>query len=112
MDFRQFKASRPARDMFAKMGLQDHLEAAPSWRGLRAMIVHFNNPDEGNFVKLARRCNGVCSSGERILLHAILYATDFAWLADELTDGRAWRDMDYASGEYRAAVAACVGAEV
>jgi len=42
------------------------------------------------------------------LLHAVLFATDFAWLADELADGRAWRKMDNVSGAYRRAVAACV----
>jgi hypothetical protein len=51
---------------------------------LRTLIVKFNDCDEGNFVKLVRNCDGVASSGERVLLHAICYACDFAWLADEL----------------------------
>ncbi len=32
----------------------------------------------------------------------------FAALADKLTDGEAWFWMDNASGEWRAAVAACI----
>jgi len=112
MDFASFKASQPAQAMFRKLGLEAYLGAATSWRSLRTLIVHFNDCDAGNFVALARQCNGVCSSGERVLLHAILYVTDFAWLADELTDGRAWQRMDRTSGDWRRAVAACIGAEV
>ena len=58
---------------------------------LRALIVGFNGADESNFVVLARQCDGVASSGERVLLHAILYVTDFASLADELAEGKAWQ---------------------
>ena len=112
MTFAEFKAGAPARAMFRKMGLQEYLEAAQSWRSLRKLIVHFNDAEEGNFAALARDCDGVASSGERVLLHAILYVTDFAWLADELAEGKAWRNMDRASGEHRRAVAACIGAEV
>jgi hypothetical protein len=115
--FKLFKAGDPARSMFRKLGLLEYLEAAQSWRSLRALIVKFNDCDKGNFVALARRCDGVSSSGERILLHAICYVTDFAWLADELGGAdehgsKVWRNMDRASGEWRQAVAACIGAEV
>jgi hypothetical protein len=116
--FNEFKASSAARDMFRKMGLQDYLEEATSWRHLRALIVDFNDNSDGKypFVALARECDGVASSGEQILLHAILYVTDFAWLADELsgTDkrgGLTWRNMDRVSGEHRRCVVACIGAE-
>jgi hypothetical protein len=118
MTFAEFKASRPARDIFRKMGVLEYLEAATSWRSLRALIVDFNGPDDGHFVTLVRDCNGVASSGERVLLHAICYVTDFAWLADELTAtdtkkiGMAWRHMDRASGDHRRCVAACIGAEI
>lgn len=116
MTFDEWKNSRPVRDMFRKMGLSDCLESATSWRMLRALIVDFNDCDQGNFVKLARDCDGVASSGERVLLHAICYVVDFAWLADEFgTDdkgkSRVWWNMNRASGEHRRCVAACVGAE-
>jgi hypothetical protein len=97
--------------MFRKLRLEQYLEAAQSWGSLCSLIVDYNDPDKGLFVDAARRCDGVCSSGERVLLHAILFATDFAWLADELTDGRAWRRMHNASGEWREAVAACIAQE-
>jgi len=112
MNFASFQAGEPARAMFRKLGLSEYLEAATSWRALRALVVDFNGCDQGNFVKLARQCDGVSSSGERVLLHAILYVTDFAWLADELTGDGAWQQMDRASGDHRQAVAACIGAEV
>jgi hypothetical protein len=119
MDFAEFKVSEPARAIFRKLGLEGYLYEANSWRMLRILIVHFNDPDEGRFVERARRCNGVCSSGERILLHAICYVCDFAWLADEL-GGKGhtkngvwvWRNMDRVSGVWRRAVAACIAAEV
>ncbi len=111
LSFQAFQASEPASAMFRKLGLEAYLAGATSWRALRTMIVHFNNPNEGNFVKLVRRCDGVCSSGERILLHAICHVCDFAWLADELAKGKAWRNMDRVSGKWRLAVAACIAAE-
>lgn len=110
--FASFKASEPAQAMFRKLGLSDYLDAAQSWRALRSLIVNFNGCDHGHFVKLVRQCDGVSSSGERVLLHAICYVTDFAWLADELTGECAWQQMNRASGEWLKAVAACVGAEV
>lgn len=114
MTFEQFKSGQPAQSMFRKLGLSEYLDAATSWRVLRAIIVDFNACDEGNFVKLVKQCNGVCSSGERILLHAICYACDFAWLADQLQTGKrdfnkgVWQNMDRASGEFGCAVAACI----
>lgn len=107
--FAEFKASDPAQTMFRKLGLGEYLAAATSWRGLRALIVDFNHPDEGNFVNLVRQCDGVCSSGERILLHAIATVCDFAWLADELAGKKCtWQQMNRAGGDWLRAVAACI----
>lgn len=108
MNFAAFKTSDPARAMFRKLDLLEHLDAANSWRVLRALIVDFNGCDDGHFVKRVRQCDGVASSGERILLHAICYACDFAWLADELSGGCAWQNMDRAAGDWCHAVAACI----
>ncbi len=116
MTFDEWKAARPTRDMFRKLGLSEYLKEATSWRSLRALIVDFNDCDKGNFVARVRDCDGVASSGERILLHAICYVTNFAWLADELGTSekgksRVWQDMDRVSGEHRRCVAACIAAE-
>jgi len=111
-DFQSFKAGHPARAMFIKMGIEEYLKAAQSWRMLRSMIVDLNdNKKRGCFVDAARHAYGGASSGERVLLLAIMYVCDFAWLADELSDGQAWRRMRSAGGDYRRAVAACIGAE-
>lgn len=109
MTFQEFKCGHPAQQMFRKLGLSEHLDAATSWRMLRSLIVDFNGCDAGNFVKLVKECDGVCSSGERILLHAICYACDFAWLADKLQKkGSVWQNMDRASGDWGRSVAACI----
>ncbi len=112
MDFENFKSGQPAREMFLKLGLLEYLESATGWRNLRDSVVRFNGIDDGNFVDRARRFDGNASSGERVLLHAILYVTDFAWLADELAGSKAWRSMDRATDDWRRAVAACVGADL
>jgi hypothetical protein len=117
LNFAAWKASLPVQAMFRKLGLEEYLAAATSWQALRVLIVDFNDPDEGRFVKLCRQCDGVCSSGERVLLHAICYVCDFAWLADEFARGKggmclAWQNMNRAGGEWQLAVAACIAAEV
>ena len=107
-----FKSSGPARAAFRSMRLSECLSAASSWQDLRSLIVEYNGRDDGRFVEAARRYDSRCSSGEGVLLHPILHVTDFAWLADELDDGRTWRRMDNASGEHRQAVAACIAAAI
>jgi hypothetical protein len=109
MTFAEFKAGQPAQAIFRKLGLEEYLAAATSWRMLRALIVKFNDPDVGHFVKLVRQCDGVCSSGERILLHAIATVCDFAWLADEVAGKKCtWQNMGRAGGDWLRAVAACI----
>jgi hypothetical protein len=123
LNFRGFQANLAARAMFRKLGLEDYLDQAMSWRMLRTLIVDFNDCDQGRFVGLVSQCDGVCSSGERLLLHAIATACDFAWLADYLSGleeaqvpfkdrrvkrGRTWRRMDRVSGDHLRAVAACI----
>lgn len=111
MNFQEFKSSAPARELFGKLGLTEYLEVAENWGMLRTLIIKFNNPWEGKFVQAVRRCDDTASSGERVLLRAVCYATDFAWLADELSEGKAWQKMDSADGDWRRAVAACIAAE-
>lgn len=115
MTFAEFKMSQPAQAMFRKLDLLEYLAGASSWRDLRELIVAYNNPDQGHFVNVVRQCDGVCSSGERVLLHAIATVCDFAWLADELGAAKKrqngpWENMNRASGEWLRAVAACITA--
>lgn len=110
LDFDWFKASRPAKAVFRSLGVIEILDISTSWAMLRRLVIDYNDPDKGLFVEAARNYDGVASSGERVLLHAILYAMDFAWLADELDNGRTWQRMDRVDGEWRQAVAACIAA--
>ena len=111
MDFRSFKECLPVRQMSDAMNIGELLRAAQSWDHLRRAVVRQNDERDGQYVEAARRHAGECSSGERVLLHALLYATDFAWLADELDDGRTWRRFGNASGDHREAVIACMQLE-
>lgn len=116
MTFQEWQKAAPVREMFNRMGLANYLDSAQSWGTLRRLIVDFNDCDKGNFVKVARKLDGVASSGERILLHAVCYVCDFAWLADEFgtakKESMVWRNMDRASGEHQKCVAACISAVV
>ena len=44
MDFAEFKSGQPAKAMFRKLGLCEYLEAANSWRSLRALIMELVVP--------------------------------------------------------------------
>lgn len=110
MNFIKFKSSDPVKAAFRRMGLSQYLNAAQDWHELRSLIVDYNDCDAGRFVNVARRYDSECSSGERVLLHAILYVTDFPWLADELDKGCTWRRINMVSGEHRRAVCACIAA--
>lgn len=103
LTFNDFK-SGPGRAICQRLGLR--IDACASWDEFTLAAVRFNAG--GALVTRARDLDEVASSGERVLLHAILHAADFDWLADELTDGRAWRRMSSASGPYRNAVLACI----
>jgi hypothetical protein len=103
----------PGGDMLRRLGLGWALGRAHGWATLRNLVIDWNDPDgrrgkPGRFVDAARRLDGVASSGERPLLHAIAAAMDFAWLADELAAGAAWTAMPSASGAHRRAILACI----
>jgi hypothetical protein len=108
MNFQTFKAGYPARSIFAKLGMSEVLEAATSWCSLERLVVDFNDRSSGGFVDRVVGLDGVASSGERVLLHAILFATDFAHVADALAGSGAWKRMGNVSGEWQRAVAACI----
>jgi hypothetical protein len=111
MDFASFKNCDPVKRIFRALNLGEPLQAVQSWGQLRRVVIKYNDQTNGRYVDAARIWAGKCSSGERVLLHAILYATDFGWLADELDDGRTWRRLDYVSGSHREAVIACLQLE-
>ena len=110
MNFAEFKTSFPARSMFDKLGLIDYLQLVGSWVSLRAAITRFNdNVTSGRQYPFAERVNECgCSSGELVLLAAICFACDFAWLADELAHGTAWQRMQNLDPQMARCVAACI----
>lgn len=59
-----------------------------------------------DLVDRARRVAGTASSGESAVLHAVLAACDFAWLADELAAGETWARIGRLDLSHRLAVAA------
>ena len=75
-----------------------------SWQSYRESFVAANGKDDGTMVAGARNAAGYLSVGELSVLLAMLHAADFSWLADELSEGNMWRNLDYTRGEYAAAV--------
>lgn len=102
--FNDFKRG-PGREICQRLGLR--IDACLSWSDFTLAAIHFNNPT-GALVDRARELDGVASSGERVLLHAVLHAADFDCLADALADGQAWKRMGLVSGPHRDAVLACI----
>jgi hypothetical protein len=112
--FETFKKNNAAREIFGRLDVLELLDDAGSWEDLRFLVVRYNDRQtDCAFVRRARELDGVASSGERVLLHAILSATDFAWLADEMDtapnhDCWVWRRFDVLSGSWRHALMCCI----
>ena len=105
-DFVSFRDG-PGGEICRRIGVD--ISNLGSWREYtRAMVVYNNQEQGGKLVRRARNFAGVACSGEYVLLTACLWAADFAWLADELSEGCMWQWMDKVSGDYRDATAACV----
>lgn len=103
----------PGGEMVRRLGLGWALGRAHGWLSLRSLVVDWNDCDgrrgkPARFVEAVRSADGVFSSGERVLLHAFAAAMDFAWLADELADGKAWSRMCCVGGPHQRAVLACI----
>lgn len=82
-----------------------------SWQHMKNLAGWFDDTPAGKEKSLADRATefyDVASSGERALLLGALYAADFASLADDLAQGKAWRNMHRAGGNFREALAACI----
>lgn len=88
--------SGPGGRTCQKLGLEPM-----SWTNL--VDIASRAPD---LVDRARAFDGKASSGERVVLHAVLAASDFAWLADELSSGKTWGRIGFLDLPHRLAVAA------
>lgn len=97
----------PGGAMCRRLGLEI-VDDCQSWEEFTRIAVLYNDKSEGRLVQSASALFGVASHGERPLIQAILVAADFAWLADELAEGEAWRQTESTSGRHRLALAACL----
>ncbi|MBP2229368.1 hypothetical protein J2847_002662 [Azospirillum agricola] len=100
----------PGGDLLHRLGLpSDRLANCTGWAALRSLAVAHNDKMDGELWDVAEQLNVVLSTGERVVLHALLAALDFSNLADKLTgDEGAWRLLDFAHGAHRDAVAAAI----
>ena len=116
LTFSGFKGG-PGGRMCTRLGLD--LTTIETWADLRRAAVNLNGDfktwltaDDDHvfpYVARAEEIARVASSGELVLLCAILTATDFATQADKISEGSAWWQIDRKiSGDYRLAVAACI----
>lgn len=107
--YAQFKAGPPSRIM-AALGpaFLKALKSSNSYVEFTETIIRLNDGPSGHFTKSARRFADACSPGERELLKGILMLTDFAHVADAISEGEAWINMTRASGIFREALAACI----
>ena len=79
-----------------------------TWRDFTDAVVRRNDIKTSSVVNAARTWNGICSSGERAVLCAVLAAADFAWLADELGGSENWQRFRGLGSDYREAIAAAI----
>jgi hypothetical protein len=111
MHFSEFKNNIGVTSVLAALGLREKLAAAESYAELKRRANYMNEDEWAHFNKRVERFAGHASSGEAVLLTALLYRLGYDELADNLDRGRTWRNMYSVSGEFRAAVAACVDPE-
>lgn len=110
IDFSAFR-SGPGGAMARNLGIP--IDECSTWWMFTEAAVAANDafgPGAGRVVAAARKLMGKAASGELAVLQAVLYAADFAWLADEFGAeiGGTWRKMESTGGEHLLAVAACV----
>ena len=101
--FADFKAG-PGADIIGMFGIP--VDQCVNWDHLKETFVCAN--DDGALTAKARRLNGVLSSRQRIVLHAVLHACDYDWLADEFAHGRSWDEFSSLGGQHLEAVLACI----
>lgn len=79
-----------------------------TWNEYTGAMIEYNNRPFGRMVEAAMRLNGVASSGERAVLHAVLAAGNFSAQADELSGGNTWDRMDGLGDKARESIAAAI----
>ena len=110
MDFSDFKSNIAVTRVLVALDFGDELEAARSYNELKWRIDAVCREDDGwaEFKRRVDKFAGVCSSGEGVVLAAVLHFLGHDDLADQLDEGRTWRRMYKVSGPHLAAVGACI----
>lgn len=108
MGFQDFKSNKAVQDIFDRLRARSLLEQANDWMDLRLLTVKFNRDNQGVFADRARNFAGIASTGELALLSAILFATDFVSIADELSGARTWDRLLSVDQTHRNAIAECI----
>lgn len=100
----------PGGKIARQLGLPaDLLASCASWDELTSLAVSHNDHTDGGLWHAGERLDGVLSTGERAVLHALLAALDFSRLADQLAgEPGTWRLLDFTHGTHAEAVAACI----
>jgi len=111
VDFKQFRSNVGVRSVLTAVGMGEELKESESYAELKHRACSLTDDEWKKFVKRVRSYTGYCRSGEGVLLAALLYRLGHDELADKLDRGRTWRRMYCVSGEFRAAVAACIDPE-
>lgn len=106
MDFNTFKNLDPVEDVARKLGFD--IARCQSWDDYTSRFQAANDRDVGHLVKRAKELAGVLSTGELPVLQAMLHAADFSRQADEISEERTWRRLDYTYGDNATAVALAI----
>lgn len=92
--------SGPGGQIAAGLGVP--VSKCTSWQAFTAACC-----ETDGFSDAAKHYAETCSGGERVVLAAILYAADYAGLADTLSKGT-WRALSFTGGDYKAAAIAAL----
>jgi hypothetical protein len=103
MDFDAFKHLDPVEDIARKLGFD--IGSCRSWDDYGSRFQAANDKDAGHMVK---EIAGILSTGELPVLQAMLHAADFSRQADEISEERTWRRLDYTHGDNATAVALAI----
>lgn len=97
----------------------DDFRAGPGGRIAKSLGVPVDNCASWNdytsscsqvkeFAKAAQKRSETASSGEAVVLCALLHAADYDSLSDKIAGGLVWKKMGIVSGDYKTAVLACI----
>ena len=100
IDFRDGRGG----DMCRKLGVD--ISRLETWQGYTRTILDL--PDRVGFINKAMKLGDNCSSTERIIVAALLFAADLSSYAEKLDGGQFWDRANHFSDDTAVAVAAAI----